>query len=225
MQQLITHIDKSEVLRYLGHQGSDIPLALDQLIDQCIELTIQTITPKFLYQRFSLIPQADGIHLEQTPIVLTGNDIREHLANCQQGYLLCLTLGLSIEKMIRVKMISNPDQGVILDSCASTAVEHLADYAEKEIAAIAAKEQLNLTWRFSPGYGDLPLSVQKNIISVMNTYQKIGLTLNDNLLLTPNKSVTAIIGLSNTKLDKRTNKCDFCNNQNHCAFRKKGKQC
>lgn len=225
MQDLIPSLDKAEVLRYLGHRGTEIPASLDALIDRCIDETVRTINPKYLYKRFSLHQTEDGIELAGSPVVLRGNDIAQHLANCEEAYLLCVTIGFEIEKTIRLKMLTAPDEGVIFDSCASTAVEHLADYAEREIVRLAAAEQLNITWRFSPGYGDLPLDTQKSIISTMDTHRKIGLSLNESLLLTPNKSVTAIIGLTDTKRDPRSNKCDYCNNREHCAFRKRGTQC
>ena len=59
----------------------------------------------------------------------------------------------------------------------------------------------------------------------MDTHRKIGLSLTDSLLMTPSKSVTAIIGVTDTTRDPRPNKCDYCNNRAHCAFRKRGTQC
>jgi cobalamin-dependent methionine synthase I len=49
--------------------------------------------------------------------------------------------------------------------------------------------------RFSPGYGDLPLELQTNLFKVLDCQHFIGLTLNDSMLMSPSKSVTAIVGL------------------------------
>ena len=57
---------------------------------------------------------------------------------------------------------------------------------------------VSLRPRFSPGYGDLPLSVQKDIISLLEAPKRIGLSLNDSLLMSPTKSVTAFAGISNS---------------------------
>lgn len=225
MQTIIKAIDKAEVLRYLGYKGQTINQKLDLLIDQCIQKTIQVITPKYLYRRFSIEKSPQTISVMHTPLTLRGNDIRNHLINCEEIYLLCVTLGLSIEREIRAKMLTSPDEGVILDSCATAAVEHLADFAEQEIISQCASEGKNTTWRFSAGYGDLPLETQKEILAVMDTHRKIGLSLTDSLLMTPGKSVTAIIGVTDTKKDARPNKCDYCNNRTHCSFRKRGTQC
>lgn len=225
MQSLITELNREEVLRYLGYHGTSIPESLNQLIDSCIQTTLQTIAPKYLYRQFSIQKTEGGIRLTDTPVLLTGNSILEHLENCQEIYLLCVTIGFEIEKLIRLKMLTAPDEGVIFDSCASTAVEALADLCNREIVQEAAKQKLNTTWRFSPGYGDLPLTVQRPILEIMDTHRKIGLSLNESLLLTPNKSVTAIIGLTDSRKDPRKNKCDYCNHREHCAFRKRGTQC
>ena len=49
--------------------------------------------------------------------------------------------------------------------------------------------------RFSAGYGDFPLSAQKEIFGMLDCARQIGLTLNDSLLMSPTKSVTSIVGL------------------------------
>lgn len=224
MRTLITDLNKDEILRYLGYRGTEIPDALHQTIDRCIELTLHTITPRYLYQKFPLTHTSNGI-LVGEHLLLSGKDIAAHLYNCKEAYLLCATIGFPIEKLIRLKMVSAPEEGVILDSCASTAIEALADYAEKEIEKEVFEQGYHLTWRFSPGYGDLPLSLQKDFLDMMKSFAKIGLSLNESLLLTPNKSITAILGVSDVKKDTRSNKCDYCNNRSHCTFRKKGSQC
>ena len=51
--------------------------------------------------------------------------------------------------------------------------------------------------RFSPGYGDLPLDFQKEFLKITDASRKLGISLNDSLLMSPSKSVTAIIGIKN----------------------------
>ena len=52
-----------------------------------------------------------------------------------------------------------------------------------------------LTDRFSPGYGDLPLAMQREVMDALDCGRTVGITLSDSLLMTPSKSVTAIIGM------------------------------
>ena len=157
--------------------------------------------------------------------MLRGKDIREHLKNCNEIFLLGVTAGIELDRKIRRYMVTEPDIGVVLDSCGIQAVEQIADMAEQEIEACVSSEGYHLTWRFSPGYGDLPLDTQKELVQVLDMHRKIGVSLTDSCLMVPSKSVTAILGISDTKRDKRENKCDFCNNRQKCIFRKRGTRC
>ena len=57
-------------------------------------------------------------------------------------------------------------------------------------------EGVKVYQRFSPGYGDLPLEVQRDIFALLSPERAIGVTLGDGLLMSPTKSVSAIIGIS-----------------------------
>ena len=82
-----------------------------------------------------------------------------------------------------------------------------------------------LTDRFSPGYGDLPISLQDSFLRLVDAQKQIGLTVTTTHILTPRKSVTAIIGLANQPQNKRFRGCAYCSMFETCAFRKAGKTC
>jgi hypothetical protein len=84
---------------------------------------------------------------------------------------------------------------------------------------------LYFTDRFSPGYGDLPLSLQPALTSLLDTSRQIGLTLTDSLILLPRKSVTAVLGLAHKPQTKRFRGCAYCSMFASCAYRKAGKTC
>ncbi len=71
--------------------------------------------------------------------------------------------------------------------------------------------------RFSPGYGDLTLLAQKDIFAVLDCGKRIGLTLNDSLLMSPSKSVTAFVGIGGNQKQTQE-KCSACQMAN-CTFR------
>jgi len=78
------------------------------------------------------------------------------------------------------------------------------------------------TNRFSPGYGDYPLEKQREVVKILNTEKKLGLSLTDSLLLNPTKSVTAVIGLNKNEVKGKincTSKCMKCGNKN-CPYRR-----
>ena len=115
------------------------------------------------------------------------------LGGCDAAVLLCCTLGMAFER--RVRSLERRDMGkaVILDACGSAWVESGCDMAESELAE--RFQPRYLTDRFSPGYGDLPLSLQPAVLAALDAERRLGIHLSDSFLMTPSKSVTAVIGL------------------------------
>ena len=83
----------------------------------------------------------------------------------------------------------------MLQAIGAERIESLCNIFNTELATKMNSQDKKLAPRFSPGYGDLPLEIQSDIFRVLNCSTKIGLTLNKSLLMTPTKSVTAIIGI------------------------------
>lgn len=222
---MIRRLNREEILRYLGYKDSGVTERMEQLLNRCEAETLKILQSKYIYRRFPVEKGSDGIRIPGPALVLFGNDIQEHLKNCTEIFLLGATAGVELDKRIRRYMVTEPDVGVVMDSCGIQAVEQIADLAEKEMEQEVSAEGCHLTWRFSPGYGDLPLETQRELVRVLDTHRKIGVSLTESCLMVPSKSVTAILGISNTKRDVRKNKCNFCNNRERCAFRKRGTRC
>ncbi len=91
---------------------------------------------------------------------LAGNDIAQHLEDCNEVYILGATVGFEIEKTVNKLMNENPLLGVIVDSASICAIESYCDDLCEELQRQNSKQ---LTWRFSCGYGDFPLSQQKGL--------------------------------------------------------------
>ncbi len=75
-------------------------------------------------------------------------------------------------------------------------IEKCVDLLNEKISEEAQAQGKNTRPRFSPGYGDLSLEVQKDFFRLLPC-QKIGLTLMDTLIMSPEKSVTAFVGIIN----------------------------
>ncbi|MBU5487832.1 methionine synthase [Clostridium sp. MSJ-8] len=218
-------IPKKEVLRYLGHKNQEINGNIDRLIDETIEEAKELIAPKKVVARYRITIKDTGVYLDNTNLVLTGEDIKNHLKYSKDIYIMAVTLGSVIEKKIAYYEKIDLTKAIILDSCATTAVEEFCDYIEEDIKKIAENENMGITFRYSPGYGDLPIDIQKDFLDTLNATKVIGLTVSRHNLLMPRKSVTAIIGLipKDKELNKRT--CEVCSNYENCKFRKEGVSC
>ena len=83
----------------------------------------------------------------------------------------------------------------MLDAACSAYVEAAVEQMDQQVKTDAAAHGLAGNWRFSPGYGDCPLSAQRSIVNALNATRLIGLTVTPTSLLMPTKSVTAVIGL------------------------------
>ena len=109
---------------------------------------------------------------------------------------------------------------MILDAVLSAAVEAVCDEQEERLRGEFAERSLFLTDRFSPGYGDFSIAHQGEILKILDAPKKIGLTMTEGNMLTPLKSVTAVIGLKrNEKSCDRKQSCASCEKTN-CAYRR-----
>uniref|UniRef100_A0A7C9NU54 AdoMet activation domain-containing protein n=1 Tax=Muribaculaceae bacterium Z82 TaxID=2304548 RepID=A0A7C9NU54_9BACT len=126
---------------------------------------------------------------------LPGRAIARHLRGCGEVALMAVTLGAKSEMLLRRETALSATDGMLADVCASSAVEQAADVLNEQLRAQAKQRGLATTWRFSPGYGDLPLSVQPDFLKVLGADKALGISLTPALMLVPAKTITAIVGL------------------------------
>lgn len=179
-------IPEGDALRYSGCRNTCDERLLS-LCRQCIEELTETITLRAVYA--------------QVPVKFSGNtadfgfykaesaSLRKFLGGDCTACILAATIGLSADRLISRYSTLQPSKAVILDGCATAAIECWCDHLCSEHFGAQAQE------RFSPGYGDLPLEMQSHILSFLGASLNIGLTMTDSMLLTPAKSVTAIVKL------------------------------
>lgn len=206
-------LNRSEAIRYLGGAGIQMNDQMEILMDECEKMVLEKAAPKFLYIELDL----------PCDTIMGGRDIANHLDGCEKAILMCATLGAEIDKLIRINQISDMAKAVVLDSFASVAVEQVCNKVDEIIAE--KYDGYYMTFRFSPGYGDYPISLQQDFLRMLDAPRKIGLTTNDNYLLMPTKSVTAVMGLSKNPIERKKRGCAICNMRGKCRFRKNGEHC
>ena len=219
----ITAICRDEVLRYLGYRGQTLPEDLLRELSECESLLLSRVKPAFVYRIFEREDVPLGIALKGTRVVLSGKDIKTHLDGCKKIVLLAATLSSEADRLIAEAQVRAVSRALLLDAASDALVEQVCDVAEAEIRAQTKK--IFSTWRFSPGYGDFPISLQNEILTALDAQRRIGLCVTDSCLLTPRKSVTAVIGLSDTELPKKQRGCETCVARESCIYRKRGDRC
>lgn len=213
-------VRKSEVLRYLGHKNQKIDDTLMDFIDSCIQEIQEISKPHYIYREYAINrSHREGLLLGNS-LLLRGEAIAKHLKGCSKCFLLGATLGPDVDRQIRTYELTDMTRAVILDTCASEAIEGVCDEAQEEIETIAQKRGYHITSRFSPGYGDLPIELQSKILSYLDAPSKIGLTSTASSLLIPRKSVTAIIGCSKEERKRHKKSCRDCNAYEYCTYKK-----
>lgn len=219
VQARLTELNENEILLYLGYRGQEYPAEVEAQIKRCEREVLAAADPRLIWRRLP----AEGAHFSALP--LEGEDIRELLDGCGEVVLMAVTLGQGIDRLLAKSSVSNMADAVIMDACASTAIENVADNFEMDLRRELEGEQLYLTDRFSPGYGDLPISVQKQFCAVLDTQRKIGLSVSPSMLMIPGKSVTAVLGISETPKPLRKRGCESCSLFRTCMYRKEGRNC
>lgn len=210
--------DIDEAMRYLGVRSDPDGAVRRQLEALGGELHAR-INPRYMWQALPL-DRTGGLKLGSIP--LPGQSAATMLADCRQCVLLVCTLGADFDLWLRRLQARDMAQAVMLDALGSAYAEAACDRATAEIAA--RFPGMHLTDRFSPGYGDLPLEVQPTLLDCAGA-MRIGVTVTPSLLMLPQKSVTALIGLADTPQRARIRGCAHCGMNQTCNLRKAGKAC
>lgn len=135
------------------------------------------------------LPPEDGAPRYRVgPLVLASADLRRVLRGARRAYLFAATLGHEVDRLIRRTAVLSAADLLIVQAIATALIEAYIDDVERTLEGPR-------TPRYSPGYGDLPLSVQRDFLAAIDGHKNLGITLTEACLMIPSKSVTAIIGV------------------------------
>lgn len=222
--ELLTNVDKNEVLRYLGCTGNETDGVTEKRIGEMASLVKMTAEPKACHSVFK-IRSHEPLLFFKTEAQFLGKDIMRHLADCSEAVFMAATLGRGVDMCLKRLEVTDMASAVVFDACASAAIENVCDNYSALLAESYLRQNLYLTARFSPGYGDLPLKSQRSMIDILQTEKRIGLFLNRSMMMEPVKSVTALIGVSENVQIKNSADCRECLNFEGCEFRRRGVTC
>ena len=232
-------LDRDEALRYLGYAGQQVDEALLARFRALADACERDLEPVYAWETFdvdggtsrfdSSAADAACVVLAGCGLTLRGADITRHLAGASKVALMACTLGMESEREYRRLAAISPADGAMFGSCCSALVEACANAVEAQVVAAAAQAGLVTNWRFSPGYGDLPLDVQPAFIRALDAGRRLGIAVTPTNMLVPVKSVTAVIGLFDAAAgianDSVDDTCARCPAAGDCDFRKRGTTC
>ena len=220
MEARPTGINRQETLKYLGYPGGPLPEDVLEQLETAEREILRCAVPRVIWRLFD---RGDDGVLAGTGFTPAGEDIREFLKDCDQVILMAATLGMEVENLLRRTQARDMALALILDATASAAIENVCDNLCADLAEAFAPRYL--TDRFSPGYGDLPISQQGELFRLLDISRRIGINLSESGLMVPQKSVTALIGVSDRPQTRRSRGCAECSMFADCAYRKGGTNC
>lgn len=203
--------DKKEILRYAGAK-KDSP-EISELIKSCIEEVKDKLTYKVCYGVFPVSVKGNMVDLSF--MKTESNSLAKNLVRCRSTILFSATVGIEIDRLISRYGRISPSRALIFQAIGAERIESLCN----EFTKFIQKEYGATVPRFSPGYGDFRLEVQKDFFRVLEPGKRIGLTLNESMLMTPTKSVTAIIGITDSNCEESNYNCKDCN-KTDCMYRR-----
>ncbi len=212
--------DKKTILRYAGDPlGESLKNdhVLSDLLDSVISEGENVIAPRICSAECAVSVTGDRVDTIFGEI--SSALLAKHLEGCSSAVFMAATIGIGLDRIVTAKSRVSPAAALLADAYGSERVEALCDHFENGLRSELSGKGCSTVSRYSPGYGDFGLEYQKNIIGGLQCQKHIGLTLNSCLMMTPTKSVTAVIGIKNgAESGKRTWKCRECG-MTECPFR------
>lgn len=218
----LSQLDIDEVLRYMGCPPQQADAATRALAEGCAAEMLALLQPRWTYRTEELSLDPEGVRLS-CGLLLPGQDLRRHMQGCEKIILFAVTLSAGADLAIRRAESRDMARALCLDCCATAGAEQSCDQIEARLHT--AYPDWSFTPRFSPGYGDLPLNLQGPLLDLLDAPRRIGLCVNDHHILTPRKSVTAVIGLHRDKTRAQHRRCESCPAYDNCQYRKAGGHC
>lgn len=211
-------ISRKEVRRYLGYGIQDGDDAVNGLIEECIKELTKGATFKCISRTYPLKLLPDG-EIDFTVFQTRSRNLSKNLADCSRVILFAATLGIGVDVLLHKYTKLQMSKAVIMQAAAAAMIEEFCDEENQKLKIEFEAQGLYLRPRFSPGYGDFALECQRNITAVLETSKRVGIMLTDSLLMTPSKSVTAIMGVSEKPYRCEVKGCESCG-KTDCAYRR-----
>lgn len=187
--------DRREILRYSGVRES-VP-EVETLLEECLKALADRLSFRVCFAEYPVTVKENTVTLGE--IRAESSDLARRLAGCHGAIVFAATVGHEIDRMIARYGRISPARALLLQAIGTERVEALCDAFEEDVRAEMATRGLLTRRRYSPGYGDLSLELQREITAGLNCFGRIGVSLNESLLMSPSKSVTAIIGIGKTE--------------------------
>ncbi len=182
-------VDRCEAYRYMGLKRDYRNEEFEEIYSSCLCEFEKNVSFKAAYRKSSLtFGEGNMLHFDFCSF--ESADLKKNLSGCRYVYVFAATTGIGIDRLLLKYSRLSPTELMTADCISSSGIECFCDKVNSAIA-----EGKNTKPRFSLGYGDTELIYQKDLLSFLDAEKTLGITLNDSMMMTPKKSVTAFIGV------------------------------
>lgn len=211
-------IDRAETLRYLRMGGVEPDAPLARRLAR-VEDDVRAACRPAAYWRLETVAAGEETgDLVLGPLAVRSRDLARVLAGCRHAFLFCATLGAGIDALLRRYSQTSGADALMAQAAATAAIEGWCDACAEKLLAEPAVAGERLRMRFSPGYGDLPLAVQRPLLQILDSARRAGIVLTETCLMIPSKSVSAIIGVGPEPAAPCPAGCRACS-KTECEYR------
>ena len=190
--------DKAEILRYMAVDKSCSDDSIMALVDECIAECDKNNVFSYNVCYTKLCVSVSECNVKIGEMNFKSNYFSNVLSSCDEAMIFAATLGIGIDRLTERYKIISPAKSLVFQAIGAERIEALCDMFCDDIKKEYSDCE-NMS-RFSPGYGDFDIGFQKEIFKLLNCPKNIGLSLCDSFIMSPSKSVSAIIGLKTKEL-------------------------
>lgn len=209
-------VDRPEVMRYLRMGRVRPDEVLEARLAAVERDVLAAVRPVSYWQ---LVPvEGTRSRYRVGCLSLSSERLYETLAGCRHAFLFCATLGAGVDALLRRYGQSSAADLVLAQAVSTALMETYCDDCQRRMLAEPAVCGETLRMRFSPGYGDLPLEVQRDLMTALDATRRAGIALTETMLMIPSKSVSAIIGVGPADGATVRRGCRSCD-RTDCEFR------
>lgn len=207
-----------EAVRYLGYGNHAVDEQTLALVEDSFGELDRAVDRRIIYRIFD-VALGDGESLAIGEMNVVSRNLKKNLKDCKEALLLGATLGIGVDLLMKRYSLTDMTRAVVLQAAAAALLEEYLDTCQRKLGDELEAEGKFLRPRFGPGYGDFDIRHQNMILRMLHADKTIGLTMTDSFMLTPTKSVTAVMGISRKKDDCPVQGCEACEKKD-CIYRR-----
>lgn len=211
-------INEKEIFRYLGYGNHEPDPQTRKLAEECIEELMQTAKARSIYREFPLRLSENG-QIDGGCFQTDSKKLLKNLGGCGRVLVMAATLGSEVDRRLSRYNRLSVTKAVVMQAAAAALIEAYCNEKCLQWREEYKEKGLYLRPRFSPGYGDFPLSCQQSILDGLEAGKRIGIVLTAGGLMLPSKSVTAVIGVSKLPKLCEVEGCEACD-KTDCLYRR-----